>query len=78
MNDDIQPDAIQSDTAHEAQIEPDAEPGRGAHHAEAEAKADRAAEGLRDQIAALRQQVRDAQETLKDHQRRRETRPAKR
>ena len=36
------------------------------------------AEGLRDQIAALRQQVKDAQETLRDHQRRREGRSFKR
>ena len=35
-------------------------------------EADRASEGLRGQIAALRQQVKDAQETLRDHGRRRE------
>jgi len=40
--------------------------------------ADRASEGLRTQIAALRKQVKDAQETLRDHQRRRETRSFKR
>jgi hypothetical protein len=37
---------------------------------ERHAEADRAAEGLRDQIAALRQRVRDAQDTLRKHQRR--------
>lgn len=45
---------------------------------QAHTEADRAAEGLRGQIAALRQQVKDAQETLRDHQRRRETRTFKR
>lgn len=72
MNDDNPPDA------HLSETEIRNEPNRDDLHAEAEAHADRAAEGLRGQIAALRQQVRDAQETLKDHQRRRETRPAKR
>lgn len=36
------------------------------------AEGDRASEGLRDQIAALRRQVKDAQETLRDHKRRTE------
>jgi ferric-dicitrate binding protein FerR (iron transport regulator) len=38
---------------------------------EAHDAANRAAEGLKGQIAALRQQVKDAQDTLRDHQRRR-------
>lgn len=42
---------------------------------ERQAEAQDAAEGLRGQIAALRQQVRDAQDTLRGHQKRRETRP---
>jgi len=40
-------------------------------------QASKAAEGLRDQIAALRQRVRDAQDTLRDHKRRQETRTFK-
>ena len=39
---------------------------------EAQAEANRASDGLRDQIAALRKQVRDAQDTLRDHERRRD------
>jgi hypothetical protein len=35
-------------------------------------EADRASDGLRGQIAALRKQVKDAQDTLRDHERRRE------
>jgi hypothetical protein len=46
----------------------------GDDHAEAE----RAAEGLRGQIAALRRQVRDAQDTLRDHHQRREGRSFRR
>lgn len=51
-----------------------------AHEAErkAESRADQAADGLRGQIAALRKQVRDAQDTLRDHKRRQETRSFKR
>jgi hypothetical protein len=45
----------------------------GAHEA-----ADRAAKGLRNQIKALRRQVKDAQETLREHHRRSETRSFKR
>jgi hypothetical protein len=37
---------------------------------EAHAEADRAAAGLRDQIAALRRRVKDAQDTLREHHRR--------
>lgn len=37
-----------------------------------QSEADRASEDLRGQIAALRQQVKDAQDTLRDHERRRE------
>jgi hypothetical protein len=42
--------------------------------AEAHDAAYRAALELRGQIAALRQQVKDAQDTLRDHKRRQETR----
>ncbi|MFC3069429.1 hypothetical protein [Phenylobacterium soli] len=55
-----------------------AEETANSSHVENQAEADRAAEGLREQIAALRQQVRDAQETLRDHQRKREIRNPKR
>jgi hypothetical protein len=44
----------------------------------AETEANHAADGLRGQIAALRKQVRDAQDTLRDHKRRQETRSFKR
>jgi len=37
------------------------------------AAAEDAAEGLRGQIAALRQQVREAQDTLRDHERRQDS-----
>ena len=40
--------------------------------------ASRAAEGLRSQIAALRKQVKDAQDTLRDQHRRQEDRSFKR
>lgn len=41
-------------------------------------EANEAAAGLRGQIAALRQQVREAQDTLRDHKRREEGRGSKR
>lgn len=71
-------DGSESQAAHEAEEAaeeglPRQETGSEAHDA-----ADRAAEGLRDQIAALRRQVKDAQQTLRDHQRRQETRTFKR
>lgn len=47
----------------------DAEEPSPAEHAEAEARADRAAEGLKDQIAALRARVKDARDTLEAHAR---------
>lgn len=40
--------------------------------------AHRAAEGLKSQIEALRRQVKDAQDTLRDHKRRQEMRSFKR
>lgn len=42
-----------------------------------EAQANQAAGGLREQIAALRKQVKDAQDTLRDHHRRQEGRSFK-
>ncbi len=71
-------DATNSEAAREPQDGPEADRADKDGQAEAQANADRAAEGLRGQIAALRQQVRDAQETLRDHQRQRETRTFKR
>jgi len=60
----------------------ESETNHGSHQAtgadmtpeERQAQAQDAAEGLRDQIAELRRQVREAQDTLRDHQRRREGR----
>jgi len=43
-----------------------------------ETQAGQAAEGLREQIAALRKQVKDAQDTLRAHHREREGRSFKR
>jgi hypothetical protein len=43
----------------------------GAEMTPDERQAQVAAEGLRDQIAALRRKVRDAQDTLRDHERQR-------
>lgn len=39
---------------------------------DAQSEGDRASEALREQIAALRRQVKDAQDTLRDHERRRD------
>jgi hypothetical protein len=41
---------------------------------ERQSEAQRAADGLRDQIAALRRRVREAQDTLRDHEQRRRER----
>ena len=69
-------DGSESQAAREAEDAPEEnlpQQVAGAHDA-----ADRAAVGLRGQIAALRQQVKHAQDTLRDHQRRQETRTFKR
>lgn len=65
-------DGSDSEEGHEAPAE------TAARDAADDAEANRAAEGLRGQIAALRKQVRDAQDTLRDHKQRQETRTFKR
>lgn len=57
-----------SDSPSAKEAQQDEKPERAEDHAQAEGE--RASEGLRDQIAALRRQVKDAQDTLRDHQRR--------
>ena len=61
-------DESEIERAQAAEQIADHEPAPG----EAQAEADRAADSLRDQIAALRRQVKDAQDTLRGHERRRE------
>lgn len=68
-------DGSDSDAAGAADEAPEQE--EAGKVAQAEADADRAAEGLRGQIAALRKQVKDAQDTLRDHHHQRETRSFK-
>jgi hypothetical protein len=55
----------------------DAAPEAASNDAEGHAHGERISKGLRDQIAALRRQVKDAQDTLRDHERRREGRSFK-
>jgi hypothetical protein len=71
-------DGSESQAAREAEDAPEEDLPQQEAGAEAHDAADRAAVGLRGQIAALRQQVKDAQDTLRDHQRRQETRTFKR
>jgi hypothetical protein len=58
-----------SESERAPQTEPTAD---DASKAQAEAEAEAASGGLRGQIAALRKQVKEAQETLRDQERRRD------
>ncbi|RAK58445.1 hypothetical protein DJ021_00840 [Phenylobacterium hankyongense] len=57
---------------------PDHAPQDASSNEDAHDEAQRAASGLKDQIAALRAQVRDAQDTLRDPRRQQERRTFKR
>jgi len=65
-------DSSDSPAARQGQDTTD-EAGDAAHD-----EAHRAAEGLRSQIAALRKQVKDAQDTLRNHHKRQENRSFRR